>query len=150
MNNIDLVKAYYNALDSSKMEQIDEYVSEDFQLIDFTRKPMDKAAVLEMIRLFKAAMPNLMHSLSNMRAEDDLVKVTVQLAGTNSNHLDLRAMGIGVVPRTLKFIIFPNGNYEFTIRGGKITQARDVSPNSPNRRMSGMLKAMGVNVATIY
>jgi hypothetical protein len=51
--------------------------------------------------------------------------------------------------KSQKFIIFPNGNYEFTVKSGKITIERDVSPVSPNRRMSGMLKALGVNAAAL-
>jgi hypothetical protein len=58
-------------------------------------------------------------------------------------------MGIGVVPRSQKFIIFPNGNYEFTFVNDKIVIERDVSPASPNRRMSGLLRAFGVNMAAL-
>lgn len=149
MDNIETVKAYFNALDSVNMEQVNQYLSEDYQLVDFTPKPMDKEAMLDLIRLLKAALPNLKHSLSNFRVEENLVKVTVQRSGTNSGHLDLRKMGVGVVQRTQKFIIFPNGEYEFTLKGGKITTERDVSPISPNRRMSGLLKAFGVNPAAM-
>jgi predicted ester cyclase len=149
MDSIDIVKAYFAALDSSDLQQVDQYLSENYQLVDFTPQPMDKEAMLDMITLFKTALPNLNHSLSNIRVEENVVKCTVQLSGTNSGLLDLRKMGIGVVPRSQKFIIFPNGTYEFTIKGGKITTERDVSPRSPNRRMSGMLKAMGVNVAAL-
>jgi predicted ester cyclase len=129
------------------MSQVDQYLSENYQLVDFTQQPMDKEAMLEMMRLFKSALPNLKHSLSNIRVEGNVVKITVQLSGTNSANLDLRTMGIGVIPRSQKFIIFPNGSYEFTVVNEKITVQRDVSPISPNRRMSGMLKALGVNVA---
>ncbi len=149
MDSIETVKAYFKALDSMNMEQVDQYLSEDYQLVDFDAKPMDKEAMLDLIRRLKAALPNLKHSLSNIRIEENVVKLTVQLSGTNSGHLDLRKMGIGVIPRTQKFIIFPNGNYEFTIKGGKITTERDVSPVSPNRRMSGLLKAFGVNIAAM-
>jgi predicted ester cyclase len=149
MDSIETVKAYFNALDSANMDQVDQYLSENYQLVDFTPQPMDKEAMLELLRLLKAALPNLTHSLSNFRVEENVVKVTVQLSGTNSGHLDLRKMGIGVVPRTQKFIIFPNGNYEFTVKSGKITTERDVSPVSPNRRMSGLLRALGVNVAAM-
>lgn len=149
MDNIETVKAYFKALDSGNIEQVEQYLSEDYQLVDFTPKPMDKEAMLELVRQLKLALPNLKHSLSNFRVEENVVKVTVQRSGTNSGHLDLRKMGIGVVPRTQKFIIFPNGNYEFTVKGGKITTERDVSPVSPNRRMSGLLKAFGVNVAAL-
>jgi predicted ester cyclase len=149
MDSIDIVKAYFAALDSADMSQVDPYLSESYQLVDFTQQPMDKAAMLGMISLFKSAFPNLKHSLSNIRVEGNVVKLTVQLSGRNSGHLDLRTMGIGVIPRSQKFIIFPNGDYEFTVRNEKITMERDVSPLSPNRRMSGMLKALGVNMAAL-
>lgn len=149
MDSIEIVKAYFAALDSTEMERVDQYLSEDYRLVDFTSQPMDKDAMLGMILSLKAALPNLQHSLSNIRVEENVVKLTVQRSGTNSGHLDLRNMGIGVVPRTQKFIIFPNGNYEFIVKGGKITTERDVSPVSPNRRMSGILKAFGVNVAAL-
>lgn len=149
MDSIDIVKAYFDALDSADMEQVDQYLSESYQLVDFTLQPMDKAAMLDLVGLFKAALPNLKHSLSNIRLESHVVKLTVQLSGINSGNLDLRKMGIGVVPRSRKFVIFPNGNYEFTLDNGKITTERDVSPVSPNRRMSGMLKELGVNVAVL-
>jgi hypothetical protein len=149
MDSIEIVKAYFAALDSTDMAEVDQYLSEDYQLIDFTPQPMDQEAMLDLIRLFKFAFPNLKHSLSNIRVEENVVKLTVQRSGTNTNHLDLREMGIGIVPRTQKFIIFPNANYEFTLKNGKITKERDVSPLSPNRRMSGLLKAMGVNFAAM-
>lgn len=149
MDSIDLVKAYFDALDSGKTEQADQYLAEDYQLLDFTQQPMDKEAMLTMMGLFKAALPNLKHSLSNIRAEKNVVKLTVQLSGTHYDNLDLRKMGIGVVPRSKKFIIFPNENYEFTIHGEKISLERNVSPASSSRRMSGMLKALGVNIAAM-
>lgn len=147
MDSIAIVKAFYAALDSTDMQQVLQYLAEDYQLVDFTSQPMDKTAMLEMMGLFRAAIPNLKHSLSNIRFEENVVKLTVQLSGINSANLDLRSMGIGIVPRSQKFIIFPNGNYEFTVRDEKITMQRDVSPISPNRRMSGMLRALGVNTA---
>ena len=149
MDRIETVKAYFHALDSSNMDQVDQYLSENYQLVDFTPQPMDKEAMLDLLGLLKAALPNLKHSLSNIRVAEDVVKLTIQRSRTNSGHLDLRKMGIGVVPRTQKFIIFPNGNSEFTIKEGKITTEWDVSPVSPNRRLPGMLKALGINTAAL-
>lgn len=149
MDNVEIVKAYFAALDSQNMEKVDQYLSDQYQLVDFTPQPMDKAARLLMVRQLKEAMPNLSHSLSNISVEQNVVKATVQLSGTNSANLDFRKLGIGVIPRSHKFIIFPNGNYEFTVKDGKITQEKDISPVSPNRRMSGMLKALGVNISAL-
>jgi hypothetical protein len=149
MDNIEVVKSYFAALDNMDVEQVDQYLSEDYLLVDFTTQPMNKDGMMAMKQLFKAALPNMLHSLSNIRQEENVVKVTVQVSGTNSGNLDLRKMGLGVVPSSKKFIIFPNGNYEFTVKNGKILIERDVSPTSPNRRMSGMLKALGVNIAIV-
>jgi len=149
MDAIEIVKAYFAALDSQDPKQAMQYLSEDYQLVDFMPQPMDKEAMLDMLSRFKAAFPNLAHSLSNIRFEENVVKLTVQRSGTSAGHLDLRTIGVGVVPRSQKFVIFPNGNFEFTIKDGKITVERDVSPISPNRRMSGMLKALGVNMAAL-
>jgi len=149
MDSVDIVKAFYAALDSADMEQIDRYISDQFELVDFTNQPMDKTAMLDMLTSFKGGLPNLQHSLSNIRQEENVVKLSVQLSGTNSGNVDLRKMGIGVIPRSQKFIIFPNDNYEFTFKSEKISQAKNVSPFSPSRHMSGMLKALGVNVAVL-
>ncbi len=149
MDSIQIIKAYFQALDSADIHQVDQYLDDNYQLIDFAPQPMDKTEMLGLISLLKAALPNLKHSLSNIRVENNVVKLTVQRSGTNSANLDLRKMGIGIVPRSQKFIIFPNGNYEFTIRNEKIVIERDVSPVSPNRRMSGMLKAFGVNPSAV-
>lgn len=145
MDRLETVKAYFAALDSAQIEQAEQYLDDDYQLVDFLPQPMDKTAMLDLIRLLREAVPNLQHSLSNMRIEENVVKVTVQLSGTNSGNLDLRKMGLGIFPKTQKFIIFPNANYEFTFKDGKIATERDVSPNSPNRRMSGILRSFGVN-----
>jgi hypothetical protein len=146
MDRMDIVKAYYAALDSDKMEQALQYLTETYQLVDFIPQAMDREAMLALMRLFRAAMPNLKHSLSNFRMEANVVKLTVQLSGTNSGHLDLRSLGIGVVPRSDRFVIFPNANYEFTFQGDLIALQRDVSPVSHNRRISGMIKALGANI----
>jgi hypothetical protein len=149
MDSINLVKAYYAALDSADFGRANEYLSDNYQLVDFSTQPMDRHAMLKLMGLLKTAMPNLMHSLSNIRIEGQLVKLVAQLSGINSAPLDLREMGIGIVMCTRKFIIFPNGDYEFTVVDGKITQERDVSPISPNRRMSGILKSLGVNLGEV-
>ncbi len=150
MESIDVVKAYFEALDSENIEQAEQYLADNYRLVDYTPQPMDKQSMLELIGLLRAALPNLRHSLANIRQEENLIKLTVQRSGTNSAPLDLRKLGIGVVPFSRKFIIFPNSSYEIMVNSeGKITQEKDVSPISPNRRMSGLLKAMGVNMAMV-
>jgi hypothetical protein len=146
MDNIDIVKAYLRGFGHEPGRPIP---CRELPTGEFYSGTDGQRGHAWYDRPFKSAFPNLKHSLSNIRMEGNVVKLTVQLSGRNSGHLDLRKMGIGVIPRSQKFIIFPNGDYEFTIRNEKITEERDVSPLSPNRRMSGMLKALGVNMAAL-
>lgn len=149
MNKLNIVRAFFEALDSENMSQVDQYISEDFQVVDFSPKPMDRDALLEFLTQLKKGIPNLRHSLSNLNAEGNVVKLTVQLSGRNSDRIDLRHMGIGIIPSTRRFIIFPSANFEATLQDDKFILLRDVSPDSPSRRISGMLRALGVNVAAL-
>lgn len=146
MNEIQIVQAFFAALDANDLQKVDEYLDESYQWVGFATQPINKEGRLALIRQFRAAFPNLSHSLSNIRIEDNVVKMTVQLSGTNTGPLDLREMGIGVIPGTHRFVIFPNETCEFSLSDGKITIERDVSPQSPSRRLSGMLKELGVNL----
>src|SRR5690554_933432 len=105
MNKLNIVRAFFEALDSENMSQVDQYISEDFQVVDFSPKPMDRDALLEILTQLKKGIPNLRHSLSNLNAEGNVVKLTVQLSGRNSDRIDLRHMGIGIIPSTRRFII---------------------------------------------
>lgn len=140
-----MIKAYYTALDSADLKNVDQYLAENYRLLDFTPQPMDKKAMLAMQQFFRNAIPNLQHSLSNFITVKQTVKVTIQLSGIHSGDLDLRKIGGGVVPASKKFIIFNNELLELTFANGKIITERNVSPQSPNRRFSGMLKVMGVD-----
>ena len=147
MDNIKLIKSYYAALDAGDIDQAGQYLAEQYLLLDFIQQSMDKSAMLDMWKNFRIAMPNLKHSLSNVRIEDNLVRATVQMSGTNNGKLDLRNMGFGLIPPTKKFLIFPNSYSEFSISKDKIITERDISPKSPNRRMAGRLKEFDIHIA---
>ncbi len=144
MNSIDIVKAYYSALDSDDMQRAGQFLSPAFQMVDFTPQPLDYQSMLGLLTLFKQAFPNLKHSLSNIRMDGRLVKLTVQLSGAHDGTLDLRTMGMGVFPRTRRFMIFPNENIEITLLEEKITREQNVSAASPFRRLPGMVRALGI------
>ena len=147
MDNIDVVRAYFAALDSAEPQKAAAYLSDQYQLVDFLSRPMDQTAMLRFLQALRAGLPNLSHSLSNLRSENNIVKVTVQRSGTHSSDLDLQEWGAGILPRTQKFIIFANATVEFTLSGGKIILEKDVSPPSSSRRLPGMLKSLGVDQA---
>jgi hypothetical protein len=129
------------------MSKVDQFLSKDYRLLDFAPQPMDKKAMLAMQQLFKNAIPNLQHSLSNFTVTKQTVKLTMQMSGIHSADLDLRKIGGGILPASRRFIIFNNEILELTCADGKIISERNISPQSPNRRLSGMLKVMGVDSA---
>ena len=147
MDNIDVVRAYFAALDSAEPQKAAAYLSDQYQLVDFLPRPMDQTAMLRFLQALRTGLPNLAHSLSNLQADNNTVKVTVQRSGTHSSDLDLQEWGAGFLPRTQKFIIFANATCEFVLQNGKIILERDVSPPSSNRRLPGMLKSLGMDQA---
>jgi len=78
MDPFETVKAYFNALDSVDIDQVSQFLSDDYQMIDFTAQPMDKAAMLELMCLLWVALPNLKYSLSNIRMDNDVDAVGSQ------------------------------------------------------------------------
>jgi predicted ester cyclase len=145
MDITSMIKAYYATLDSADMNKVDQFLSKDYRLLDFAPQPMDMKAMLAIQQLFKNAIPNLQHSLSNFVVIKQTVKVTMQMSGIHSADLDLRKIGGGIHPASRRFIIFNNEMLELTCVDGKIISERDISPHSPNRRLSGMLKVMGID-----
>lgn len=145
MNISSMIKAYYAALDSADFDRIDQFLSKNYRLLDFAPQPMDKNAMLALYQIFRNAIPNLQHSLSNFIEVKQTVKVTMQMSGIHSANLDLRKIGGGILPASRRFIIFNNEMLELTCEDGKIISERNISPHSPNRRLSGMLKVMGID-----
>lgn len=146
LNDMEIVRSYYVALDSGNLDQAGQFLSEDFRMFETATGWVGKNQALEMLSLIKTALPDLKHALSNIRSEGGIVMLTAQAGGRHNGPLDLPnlGMGLGVVPATGRMVIFPPDQYEFTVAHGKITSERNVTPITPYSGVAGFLKAVGV------
>jgi len=147
-NDMEIVRAFYIALDSGNLEKAGQLLSDDFKQFGIAPGWLGKQEALNMLGLLKAALPDLRHSLSNIRSEGGVVMLTAQAGGRHTGPLDLPNLGIGVgiIPASGRMLIFPPDHYEFTVANGKITSERNVTPITPNSGVDGFLKTVGIPV----
>lgn len=145
--DMEIVRAFYIAVDSGNLEKAGQLLSDDFKLFGTSPGWIGKRETLEMLSNLKAALPNLTHALSNIRSEGGVVMLTAQAGGRHTGPLDLQnlRMGVEIIPASGRMVIFPPDHYEFTVSHGKITSERNVTPITPYSGMDGFLKAVGVS-----
>ena len=145
-NDMEIVRAFYIALDSGNLEKAGQLLSDDFKQFGITQGWVGKQEALNMLGLLKAALPDLSHALSNIRSEGGVVMLTAQAGGRHTGPLDLPNLGMGggIIPASGRMLIFPPDQYEFTVAGGKITSERNVTPITPYSGVDGFLKTVGI------
>ncbi len=148
-SEIDIVRAFYAAIDAGNMEKASQLLADDFRRYGPPPETMGKRETLEMWSALKTALPDLKHALSNIRAEGRLVLLSAQAGGRHTGPLDLSKMGMsgGVVPHSGRMIIFPPNEFEYTVINGKIVSERDVTPITLFSGAAGFLQAMGVSAS---
>ena len=148
LTDMEVVRAFYVAVDSGNLEKAGQLLSDDFKLFGPPPGWVGKHEALEQLGVLKDALPDLKHALSNIRSEGGVVMLTAQAGGRHTGPLDLPnlGMGMGIIPASGRMIIFPPDYYEFTVAQGKITSERNVTPITPYSGVDGFLKAVGIPV----
>ena len=142
-SNIEIVQAYYLAVNSGLWDKVGQLLSDNFTLTGFLPETVDKKGALDMLAIFRGALPDLRHTVSNIYTQGSVVKLTSQSGGRHMKELDLSSVGAGVFPSSGRFVIFPSKEYEYTVKDGQITSEREVTPPSPNSGRIGILKTLG-------
>ena len=119
-SNIDLVKEFiekgWSNPPASVIEANMTYLSDDFGSLDKNGNvQMDKAARIGMVQMLMVAFKDMRWVLKDLRAEGDSVIMTGHFQGTHTGEVDLSAMGIGVVPASGKWIVWPETSVEYKV-----------------------------------
>ena len=138
---VDIVKAYFGTFSLMTADKAALFLADDFQLVGLTAHPMDKQAWVGFMKALKNAIPDLKIKLSEIKTEENVVKLTYYGVGTHRGAMDLSALNLPAVPASNKTVTFPSGQWSITVVEGKITQETFVSPVSPETGMAGMIKA---------
>jgi hypothetical protein len=144
----DVWKAYYEASWTNPPESVIEanmtYMSDDFQSLDKDGNVvMNKEAYLGLTHLLVAAFKDFKSVVNDIREEGDSVIVDYHFEGTHTGDFDLSAMGMGVIPASGKYIVWPDSTSEFKIEGDKIMSTR---PYGDTGGMESFLEPLGVKL----
>ena len=144
----DVWKAYYEASWADPPESIIEanmtYLSDDFQSFDKDGNVVaNKEAQVGMTQLLVNSFKDFKSVVDDIREEGDSVIVSFHFEGTHTGDLDLSAMGMGVVPASGKYIVWPDAMTEFKIEGDKIASSR---PYGDSGGIEAFFEGLGVKL----
>ncbi len=140
----DEVRNLLAAIEADDMNTAMSYLSRDFQLSGPVPEPIGAREWLGLHHALNQGMPDFSFNLKEVRADGNRVYTTVQISGTQTNDLDLSAMGMGVIPATGAAVQLPQEHPVATFDGNKIVSI-DLEPVEGGG-VPGILAQLGVVV----
>jgi hypothetical protein len=116
----DIVRNLLAAIEADDMNTAMSYLSSDFQLSGPLPEPIGAREWLGLHHALNQGMPDFSFNLKEVRADGNQVYTTVQISGTQTNDLDLSAMGMGVIPATGVAVQLPEEHPVATFDGDQI------------------------------
>ncbi len=118
MSGIDVLKTFFEALETQKYDEARQYLSGDFIMIGWAAQPLNKYQFLDLIVALKRRMPELAFHLQNSQedyqlAQSDRVEADMQVTGVQTSEIVSRTQESRVVS-------LPCGHVSFTIMGDTI------------------------------
>jgi predicted ester cyclase len=144
MNELELAKKLLSYIEAGDRASARKLLSDDFTFSGPVPEPISGPMWLGMHEKLSVAFPDWAFNLSELRADGDIVHMTVQISGTHKGELDLSDMGLPSVPATGKKIQLPRDEAELKVEDGKVKYFK-TGPN-PEAGVSGILKQLGVAV----
>ena len=121
MNKREIVQSLMDSIQKGDFNNARTLLADDFQFSGAVPQPINREAWLGMSASLKAAFPDLDYHFKVIGADDDIVKTTSQLSGTNSGSFDLTSMKMGVIPATNKAFSAKLEKTKITVKDNKIT-----------------------------
>lgn len=102
MDSKSTVQALMDAVQNGDFKKAQSFLSDDFQFSGPVPEPLSGQAWLGMSANLKTAFPDLNYQFKVESVDADTVNISAQLKGTHKGNLDLKAMGMTVIPPTNK------------------------------------------------
>jgi predicted ester cyclase len=144
MNELEISKKLLGYLEAKDSASALKLLSDDFTFSGPVPEPISGPMWVGMVERLIKAFPDWAYNASDVRADGNIVHMTVQISGTHKGELDLSNLGFPKVQATGKKIRMPRDEVELKIEGGKVKYFR-TSPN-PEMGVSGILKQLGVSI----
>jgi predicted ester cyclase len=142
MNELEISKKLLSSIEANDRTSAQKLLAEDFTFSGPVPEPMSGPRWLAMTEKLIKAFPDWEYNVSDLKADKNIVHLTVQISGTHKGELDLSDMGLPKVPATGKEIRLPRDTAELKIEGGKVRYFKTTA--NPESGVSGILKQLGV------
>jgi len=142
-NDVETAKKVMNSVSTGQADEVKTFVTDDFVLTGPAPKPIRFDEWAGMHRALLAGIPDFKFNIGDATEEGNIVRLTVQITGTNTGDLDLTAMGLPKIRATNKPIKMPVEHVEIAFVNGKASKAM-LLDNGPENGMGGILKQLGV------
>lgn len=140
----DIVLEYMAALGAHDFATCASYLTDDFTFTGLMSEPLGRTEFLALEQAFYRAMPDCSYFVSNVEAEDEIVRATVQRKGTHTGELTLPISSLPSIPATGKTLYLPAEPFEYGIDKDKIMYI-EVWP-VPGGGIEGLLSQLGITL----
>jgi predicted ester cyclase len=145
MNEIEIVQAFFRALDEKDFAAAFSYLRSDFVYSAPTPpQPLFRDQFIELMTDLETAIPDWSFNFHDVHREGMTVHVKVHITGTNSGEFVAPVIGITPTPPTGKKIDLPEEYYECGVRDNQIFWLT-LHP-APGGDISDLLQDIGVRV----
>ena len=142
MNELETSKKLLSSIEANDRASAQKLLAEDFTFSGPVPEPINGPTWLAMTAKLLKAFPDWEYNVSDLRADKNIVHLSVQISGTHKGELDLSDMGLPKVPATGKKIRMPRDTAELKIEGGKVRYFKTAANSESG--VTGILKQLGV------
>lgn len=144
MDTVDRVGTAMDALQLGDFDTLYSLLAPDFVFSGPVPQPLDANQWLDVSAILQTAFPDLNYNFSIDDVDGDTVSISAALSGTHTGDLDLRMMGMGVVPPTGKTVAIGRDYGVVTVYDGKIV-SWEINAN-PETGLRGILSQLGIRM----
>ncbi len=145
---VDQVQNLMNALDDNTIDAANSFLDDDFQLIGWTPRPLDKRGFLETVHGLKEGIPGLAFNLNDVEEQPQtIVTATIQITGKQTDSFILTALGTPPIPQMDGTVSMPREPVEYAFKGSKISAMRVKKVDGGG--IQGLLRQLGTDVIIV-
>ena len=144
MNNVELVKKAFGAIEANDHETLKSLLSDDFKFSGPVPEPLDGPSWITLHKSLGQAFPDWAFNFTTHTEDGDVVAFTYSITATHNGDLDVPGFGIPSVTATGKSVKLPTDEVRVTCHDGKITKV-ETTP-APDKGISGILAQLGIKL----
>ncbi|HEY8324655.1 MAG: ester cyclase [Ktedonobacterales bacterium] len=141
MTRSETVRALLTAIEQQRWDEAKSYLTDDYTFGGAVPQPISADAWLGVHKAFAAGMPDFSFNASDIREEQGIVLLRMQLSGTQTRELALPIPGVPAIAPTGKRVQLPQESCSCAFRGDKV--ASYTVETTPGGGVPGILAQLG-------